>query len=65
MHVAAASDWVIDMGPGAGDLGGKIVVCGTPDEVAASKTGKTGPYLAAALREMRGEAVVDLGAVKT
>jgi excinuclease ABC subunit A len=43
MHVAAASDWVIDMGPGAGDLGGKIVVCGTPDEVAAAKKGKTAP----------------------
>jgi len=65
MHVAAASDWVIDMGPGAGDLGGKVVVCGTPDAVAASKKGKTGPYLAAALREIRGEAMDNARAVKT
>ena len=53
------------MGPGAGDLGGKVVVCGTPDAVAASKKGKTGPYLAAALREIRGEAMDNARAVKT
>jgi excinuclease ABC subunit A len=51
MHVAAAGDWVIDMGPGAGDLGGRVVVCGTPYEVAASKKGRTAAYLAIALQE--------------
>ncbi|MEC7783848.1 MAG: excinuclease ABC subunit UvrA [Bacteroidota bacterium] len=45
MQVIAASDWVIDMGPGAGDEGGTIVVAGTPEEVAASNTSKTAPYL--------------------
>ena len=30
MRVAAASDWLIDMGPGAGDRGGRIVARGTP-----------------------------------
>jgi excinuclease ABC subunit A len=53
MRVAAASDWIIDMGPGAGDLGGRVVSVGTPFEVAASSVGKTAPYLAAALRELR------------
>jgi excinuclease ABC subunit A len=53
MRVAAASDWIIDMGPGAGDLGGRVVSVGTPFEVAASAVGKTAPYLAAALRELR------------
>jgi excinuclease UvrABC ATPase subunit len=53
------------MGPGAGDLGGKIVVCGTPDEVAAANKGRTSTYLAAALREIRGAAVGNTGAVKT
>ncbi len=54
MRVAAASDWIIDMGPGAGDLGGRVVARGTPFAVAASKQGKTAAYLAAALRDLRG-----------
>ena len=50
MQVISASDWVIDMGPGAGDEGGTIVVAGTPEEVAASKTSKTASYLQEVLR---------------
>jgi excinuclease ABC subunit A len=46
MGVAAAADWIIDMGPGPGDQGGKIVVAGTPREVAAHHGSKTAPYLA-------------------
>ena len=34
MRVVAGSDWVIDIGPGAGDEGGRIVAAGTPAEVA-------------------------------
>ncbi len=51
MRVVASSDWVIDIGPGAGDEGGKLVVCGTPEEVArAQKRGsRTAPFLAEAL----------------
>ena len=45
MGVAAASDWVIDLGPGAGDDGGRIVASGTPAQVAASEKGRTAPYL--------------------
>jgi excinuclease ABC subunit A len=45
MHVVAASDWVIDMGPGAGDEGGQIVIAGTPEQVASCKRSRTGPYL--------------------
>ncbi|SEB95600.1 excinuclease ABC subunit UvrA [Terriglobus roseus] len=46
MHVVASSDWVIDIGPGAGDEGGKVVVAGTPAHVAAHKGGRTAPFLA-------------------
>lgn len=46
MHVVAESDWVIDIGPGAGDDGGRIVVAGTPSTVARSKRSRTAPYLA-------------------
>ncbi|WP_309890297.1 excinuclease ABC subunit UvrA [Archangium sp.] len=46
MRVIAASDWVIDMGPGAGEEGGRLVVAGTPAEVAASSKSRTAPFLA-------------------
>ena len=49
LRVIAASDWVIDMGPGAGDEGGQLVVRGTPAQVAASALGATARYLATAL----------------
>jgi excinuclease ABC subunit A len=49
MRVVAQSDWVIDIGPGAGDQGGRIVVAGTPQKVAASKKSRTAPFLARAL----------------
>jgi excinuclease ABC subunit A len=45
MRVVAASDWVIDMGPGAGDRGGKIVARGTPEQIAANATSRTARYL--------------------
>ncbi|HWV64473.1 excinuclease ABC subunit UvrA [Chitinophaga sp.] len=47
MRVVAGSDWVIDIGPGAGDEGGKIVAAGPPQEVAKARNSKTAPYLAA------------------
>jgi excinuclease ABC subunit A len=47
MRVVAASDWVIDMGPGAGDRGGRIVARGRPDEIAQNSTSRTARYLAA------------------
>ena len=47
MRVVAESDWVIDMGPGAGDEGGRIVVAGTPATVARAKKSRTAPYLRA------------------
>lgn len=45
MQVAASSDWIIDIGPGAGDEGGLIVAEGPPSKVAKSKTSRTAPYL--------------------
>ena len=46
MCVVAESDWVIDIGPGAGDAGGTIVAAGPPETVARAKDSKTAPYLA-------------------
>jgi len=45
MRVAAQSDWVIDVGPGAGDAGGTIVVSGRPAEVARKKESRTAAYI--------------------
>jgi excinuclease ABC subunit A len=49
MQVIARSDWVIDVGPGAGDEGGRVVAAGPPAEVAKAANGRTAPYLARAL----------------
>jgi excinuclease ABC subunit A len=49
MRVAAAADWIIDMGPGAGDEGGQVIAAGTPAEVMRNAASRTGPYLAALL----------------
>ncbi|MGY2292506.1 excinuclease ABC subunit A [Pseudomonas sp. SDO528_S397] len=45
MRVVAQSDWVIDIGPGAGDRGGKVVASGTPQAVANSKHSRTAAFL--------------------
>ena len=46
MRVVAASDWVMDIGPGAGDEGGRLVACGVPADVARARASRTAPYLA-------------------
>jgi excinuclease ABC subunit A len=46
LRVVAGSDWVIDIGPGAGDEGGQVVVAGLPNEVARKAGSQTAPYLA-------------------
>jgi excinuclease ABC subunit A len=50
MDVVAGSDWVIDVGPGAGRDGGRVVAEGPPPEVAAAKASRTAPYLLRRLR---------------
>lgn len=45
MRVVGSADWVIDMGPGAGDAGGRIVATGTPSQVAGHPSSRTARYL--------------------
>ena len=45
MTVIARCDWVIDIGPGAGDEGGHVVACGTPADLCADAASVTGRYL--------------------
>ncbi|AOR30455.1 ABC transporter [Streptomyces fodineus] len=46
MTVVAGADWVIDLGPGGGDRGGRIVASGPPERVAMAAGSATAPYLA-------------------
>ncbi len=54
LHLIRTADYVIDLGPGAAELGGKIVAQGSPEQVAKSSESVTGRYLAAALAEAAG-----------
>ena len=45
LDVIANADWVIDMGPGGGESGGRIVAAGTPEQIAADANSVTGQYL--------------------
>ncbi|MFG2773010.1 ATP-binding cassette domain-containing protein [Streptomyces sp. NPDC048350] len=49
MDVVATADWVVDLGPGGGEEGGRIVAEGPPRAVAAAPESRTAPYLAARL----------------
>jgi len=50
LDVIKCADWVIDLGPEAGDRGGQIVATGTPEEVAQREASHTGTFLRDALR---------------
>ncbi|MCO6439140.1 MAG: ATP-binding cassette domain-containing protein [Phycisphaerae bacterium] len=49
LDVIKTADWVIDLGPEAGDAGGTIVVAGAPERIAATKASHTGKALAPVL----------------
>jgi excinuclease ABC subunit A len=46
MQVISVSDWIIDIGPGAGDEGGRVVAAGPPSLIAQIKDSRTAPFLA-------------------
>ncbi len=50
LEVMKCADWIVDLGPGAGDEGGNVVVCGTPEIVAAHAQSETGKFLMAVLQ---------------
>ena len=49
LDTIASADWVIDLGPGGGDEGGRVVATGTPAEIAEVEGSATAPYLARVL----------------
>jgi excinuclease ABC subunit A len=48
--VMQAADWIVDLGPGAADEGGRVVASGTPEQLAANSASITGKFLS---REMK------------
>ncbi|GAA4365775.1 excinuclease ABC subunit UvrA [Nocardioides caricicola] len=46
LDAIATADWVVDLGPGGGDAGGRVVATGTPAEIARADGSATAPYLA-------------------
>jgi excinuclease ABC subunit A len=61
LDVIKCADWLIDLGPEGGEGGGRLVVAGTPEEVAACEASHTGRHLAEVLRAA-GRAAVGEGA---
>jgi excinuclease ABC subunit A len=51
LSVIAEADYVVDLGPEAGSLGGEIVALGTPEEVAENRLSRTAPFLRATLAQ--------------
>ncbi len=50
MDVIKVADHIIDLGPGGGEKGGRVVASGTPEEIAADKKSVTGRYLSTELK---------------
>jgi excinuclease ABC subunit A len=50
LDVIKSADWLIDMGPEGGDMGGKIIATGTPEQVARNSQSHTGKFLAKVLQ---------------
>ncbi|MCA0145405.1 excinuclease ABC subunit UvrA [Blastococcus sp. LR1] len=46
LDTIVSADWVIDLGPGGGNAGGRVVASGTPAQIAAAAGSATAPYLA-------------------
>ena len=60
LDVIKTADWIIDLGPEGGERGGKVVVAGTPEKVAATAASATGQYLT---RVLKGEPIIPMSNV--
>ncbi len=53
LDVIKTSDWIVDIGPGGGDKGGRVVASGTPEDIARHKESITGEYLKPLLKKSK------------
>ena len=51
LDVVKTADWIIDLGPGGGAHGGRIVATGTPEQIASNPKSETGKFLATLLKK--------------
>ena len=63
LDIIKNSDWIIDLGPGAGDKGGHVVATGTPEQMARIRRSHTGQYLRKALEAARRQDLQPVAAV--
>jgi excinuclease ABC subunit A len=54
LSVIAEADYIVDLGPEAGEAGGQVVACGTPEQVAKNRVSRTAPFLRRVLKPSRG-----------
>jgi excinuclease ABC subunit A len=50
LSIIAEADYIVDLGPEAGEAGGEVVACGTPEQVAKNRVSRTAPFLRKVLR---------------
>jgi excinuclease ABC subunit A len=55
LEVVRSADWVIDLGPEGGERGGRVVACGTPEDISRVKGSHTAKWLAKVLRKRSGK----------
>jgi excinuclease ABC subunit A len=53
LSVIAEADYILDLGPEAGEAGGQVVACGTPEQVAKNRVSRTAPFLRKVLNSSR------------
>jgi excinuclease ABC subunit A len=58
LSVIAEGDYIVDLGPEAGDAGGGVVACGTPERVAKNRISRTAPFLRKVLNTSRPKAAM-------
>src|SRR5215211_4270221 len=58
LSVIAEADYIVDLGPEAGEAGGQVVACGTPEQVAKNRVSRTAPFLQKLLNAPRPEAAL-------
>jgi excinuclease ABC subunit A len=58
LSVIAEADYIVDLGPEAGDAGGQMVACGTPEQVAKNRVSRTAPFLRDVLNSRRPKAAL-------
>ncbi len=65
LEVIKSADWIVDLGPEAGDAGGEVVATGTPEEIAQAENSHTGKFLAQVLGSAGAPPAVPGGSPRT